>query len=436
MERRTFVRSVAAAGATGVAGCLNTGTGGGENVDDTGDDGDDGDDEVNDNDGDDTTDDNGNEGAPERLLVASGGSDAKGEMYDASELVEFVYDTQDGYGVVSTFEPDRGSVAGFETLDGAVYAVVRGSGTRVVKLEDDLNTVDSIEIEMIESMGADDDYLYVSAGHSLYVVDSNLEIVGETEILPERNKDKHLESTLVHDDDVYILDDVMRPLYLFRADVSDPSNPERAEVLRTFGVNETLGPQWLEPEHNLWLYLGRSATRAGMEHTVYYPPMKGVETEKTELDLFDEEVEVRKLPQGDSEYDSKINSKTVYSTDGVGEEGNAGHRVRTVAHPGGAAIVRDAEDGTTNLAEFVVEDGDEAVDLELETHREAEDAVHLSADEGYVYLVEDEGEGEGEDGDGSTLTVFDAEYTELHGRELKDAYEDMSGPVLEVASAE
>jgi hypothetical protein len=431
MERRTFVRSVAAAGATGVAGCINTGTDGETNPDD-GNGGDEGGADANDDqdtDGDDTTDDNGKEGAPERLLVASGGSDAKGETYDASELAEFVYDKKDGYGVASTFEPKGGSVAGFEMLDGDIYAVVRGSGTVIKKLDEDLSPADSTEIEMIESMGADDEYLYVSAGHSLYVVDSSLEIAGETEILPERNKEKHLESTLVHDDDVYILDDVVRPLYLFRADVSDPSNPERAEVLRTFGVNETLGPQWLEPEHNLWLYLGRSATLSGTRHTVYYPPMKGVETEKTELSLFDDEVEVRKLPQGDTRVDSKINSKTVYSTvDGVDEDEDRGHRVETVAHPGGAAIVEDAEEGTTHLAEFVVEDGDEGVDLEPETHHEAEGAVHVSADEGYVYLVDD--------GEDATLTVFDDEYTELHRQGLKDAYEDLSGPVLEVASTE
>lgn len=433
MERRTFVRSVAAAGATGVAGCLNTG--GEANVDDTGDDGNDAgaNDDQNTDDSDDTTDDNGTGGAPERLLVASGGSDAKGEMYDASELAEFVHDTQDGYGVASTFEPDRGSVAGFERLDGAVYAIVRGSGTRITKLDDDLSPVDSLQIEMVESMGADDDYLYVSAGHSLYVVDSDLETVGETEILPERNKDKHLESTLVHDDDVYILDDVVRPLYLFRADVSDPSNPERAEVLRTFGVNETLGPQWLEPEHGLWLYLGRSTTLSGTEHTVYYPPMKGVETEMSELDLFDEEVEVRKIPQGDS----KVYSKTVYSepnsaADGVDEDEDRGHRVETVAHPGGAALVEDAEDGVTYLAEFAVEEDDDGADVSLETHREADDAAHVSADEDYVYLVEDNREVEGD----PTLTVFDDEYTELHSQGLKDAYGDLSNPVLEVASAE
>ena len=123
---------------------------------------------------------------------------------------------------------------------------------------------------------ADEEYIYTASGYGFSVFDADLNLIGY-DSLPGKFEGRHMEELLIHDGVGYIVDDIVRPRYLFRVEIDPPTSPEYVEVLSVFGVHVSLGRQWIDPDANKWVFLQSSSHQNGNHQNVAVTPMTDAE---------------------------------------------------------------------------------------------------------------------------------------------------------------
>jgi hypothetical protein len=215
--------------------------------------------------------------APPDLLVVAGGRTDGANDYLGWRLLSLSYDAdEEAYATAAEYAEQP--VAGLDSHAGEFAAVTLGQDSVSVRLLDrSLSTRTSVAVDEDSSLAFEGGTVYTASRQGLTVYDDELSRLGRA-TLPEAYSDKHMETVAVFDGNAYVVDDVMVPVYLFRADVADATAPAYAEVVNVSGVNISLDQQWFVPAENRWNCLVSAVTRGGASQSVLSGPMTGAPT--------------------------------------------------------------------------------------------------------------------------------------------------------------
>lgn len=372
LSRRTYLGAIG--GSVLVAGCLGDDDDAGE--DDTGEEGPGG--------GFGTAD------GPHELLVFSRGNTDGGNNHGASELTRLT--AADGtYEVQASTSPSFSSwITGIDRIEDG-YLVTeatshrRADETVLATRDRDLDPIDSRELAGTHAACSDGKYIFSAHDAGLQTFDRDLELLGET-TMAEGHQGKHMEAARYHDGRVYIVDNVVMPLYCFVVDVSEPTAPSYEEVLEVWGVNASLNQQWLEPEENRWGFLKREHHRMGGSQTAVLTPMTGARSSDRI---------VRPADSYDVRHESDIGATTVYEHWRPADEQEY-----------------EAHDGPIKDDEYLI-DGFRIRDI---TAQPPLWAIIENPEERYLSSVTAEGDG----GRGSTISFGQEHPLEMTGRVATD----------------
>ncbi len=140
------------------------------------------------------------------------------------------------------------------------------------RIDRNLTMVDRQLIPKTEALHGHNGRLYAVANGTFHVLDTELNTLGQVDILPT-NKNVH--DILVHDGIAYLVDNAINPKYLLRVDVSDPANPEHVGTHEVTGTGQTLGSQWLDPANRQWYVLQEESHMGGTSQNVLIRGMDG-----------------------------------------------------------------------------------------------------------------------------------------------------------------
>ena len=121
----------------------------------------------------------------------------------------------------------------------------------------DLTTMATRGFNSIGAIYADRDNLYVGADGSLICFDYTLKMLNKLKLdfhlSAEWNNRKNVDDIVVYNNTAYLIDDIVSPLFVFRADVSDKNNIKLIDDYSFEGVNSHLSLQLINPEFNQWI---------------------------------------------------------------------------------------------------------------------------------------------------------------------------------------
>lgn len=112
---------------------------------------------------------------------------------------------------------------------------------------------------------------FVSEGSQFYVVSGGNVMTGNL------NLPKTAHDVMVHGDVAYLVDDIMRPLFIHRVDISDTTKPRVSSKQELKLVGGHLGVQWLDAEREQWYVTTSSSHRTGTEVGLHTTPLGGAE---------------------------------------------------------------------------------------------------------------------------------------------------------------
>lgn len=109
----------------------------------------------------------------------------------------------------------------------------------------------------IDAIVAAGKYVFISADNSFISLDENLNELNRINI------EKNAHDIVFYNNDAYLLDNIMQPLYILKVDVKNPSKLQIVKREDFSGVNAHLDYQWLNPELNQWVVIQSYAHMGG-----------------------------------------------------------------------------------------------------------------------------------------------------------------------------
>jgi hypothetical protein len=110
------------------------------------------------------------------------------------------------------------------------------------------------------------DRMLVAAEGSLIVLDATFRELGRVGLGLGRDKNGH--DLLVHGDEVLVLDNIVRPIFMFRIDLQDPAKPRVLASIEDRAPWAHLLYQWIDEPAGLWAVLRSSNGRFGSLQTL------------------------------------------------------------------------------------------------------------------------------------------------------------------------
>ncbi|WP_306052831.1 LVIVD repeat-containing protein [Natronococcus wangiae] len=390
MNRRTLLVLSGSSLSAGGAGCTDVDTLGGDDgrtdsSDEIGSD----DEKHSETDGDDA--------GHDLLVLADGRSDGK-NIHAGTTVTSYGYDEKnDAFQRSGRYRIDEIEARLINSVDVIDDGCVISRGSRSVAVPDadrsiitvldsEMTVRETADVEGLYTLTSDGEYIYAASEIGFTVFDAELNTVGRT-ALEDEFGNKHMEDVVVHDGVAYIVDNVVKPMLLFRVDVSDPSNPEYLEVVAVLGTNQSLGQQAIDPDANRWLCLQTTGGRAGSSQNVLVTPMEGAESDG------DEDIDIRARDE--------IESETVYEYDRESDSSEGTYVEDITAQPPLYASV--TVDESHYLSSVTIDDGEDGVTFGLEI--ELDSSARVDILDGRVVALS-------KDMDGGRLIVYDPETDE------------------------
>ena len=111
----------------------------------------------------------------------------------------------------------------------------------------------------------DHEHLLVSAEGKLIVLSKKWRRLAELPLVvdDERGTTKNAHDMLVHESIAYLLDDMRRPSFVFRVDVSVPASPRVLQRFDMSDVNARLTAQWVDPAKGNWAIVQSQGIQTG-----------------------------------------------------------------------------------------------------------------------------------------------------------------------------
>jgi hypothetical protein len=153
-------------------------------------------------------------------------------------------------------------------LDNYIFISLRN---KVLRFDSRLEKSISKKFGKIGTLATDNKNIFVAAEGSFIVLTKDLEELDRVklEFNGYTRPEKNAHDILIYKNTAYLLDNIMRPLFLFRVNIQDPKNIQITEKIKFHGINAHLDEQWLNPELNQWLIIQSYGHRGGYGQTVH-----------------------------------------------------------------------------------------------------------------------------------------------------------------------
>ncbi|MDJ0762298.1 MAG: hypothetical protein QNJ97_04860 [Myxococcota bacterium] len=125
--------------------------------------------------------------------------------------------------------------------------------------------------KLLGAAATDGRHLFVSAQGDFIVLDAGFKELGRVPLDIGDGKTKSAHDLLIRNQIAYALDNIMRPIYAFMIDVSDPEKPGVIDRRLGQGVNLHLDDQWVTGEPPRWYIKATYALHSGWGQYVLVP---------------------------------------------------------------------------------------------------------------------------------------------------------------------
>ncbi|MBA7510480.1 hypothetical protein ES705_02465 [subsurface metagenome] len=172
-----------------------------------------------------------------------------------------------------TYEKQAGiilsGITGIVRYDNHIFV---STENEVLKLDSKFEKLNSKKFGDISAIAIDNKNIFISADSSFIALDKNLEELNRVK-LEHNGWQKNAHDILIYKNTAYLLDNIMRPLFLFRVNIENPRNIQITERITFHGINAHLDAQWLNPKLTQWLVLQSYGHRGGSGKVVHIYPM-------------------------------------------------------------------------------------------------------------------------------------------------------------------
>lgn len=155
-------------------------------------------------------------------------------------------------------------------VDGRIYThglPPDGDDPSLMLLEPGQGVQATAESEERVALATDGTYIF-AAGRNLSVFDRTLDRVASLDLVPEDfSTRKHVHDAVVDGDRLYLVDNVIRPYFLYKVDVSDPADPEILEENELGNANS----QWVTDDDRWVVHHGFSGRGGSTSSLTVFP---------------------------------------------------------------------------------------------------------------------------------------------------------------------
>ena len=152
------------------------------------------------------------------------------------------------------------------------YIIVR-HGSNSYAFDKDLTSIEHTFKDTLKDFRVNDKYLYASIGGyghlkgsskraHLCIFDSELKMISKL----DSGIDKEIDNILIYKNIAYLLDDLMMPLYVLTADISDKANPKLIKTVKSMSVNAHLVYSWIFTKNQKWIVTEAFSHLGGWGH--------------------------------------------------------------------------------------------------------------------------------------------------------------------------
>lgn len=161
------------------------------------------------------------------------------------------------------------------------------TGSQILQFTDELERTKLVSKDFgkIEAIATDGNNIFIAAQGSFIALNKKLKELSRVGLdfdYPEKNA----HDILIHKNTAYLLDNKIKPLFLFRVNIEKIENMRIVEKIVNSGINAHLDYQWLNPELDQWIVVQSYSHRGGYGQEVHIYPMKAGEKTRAEQEIF------------------------------------------------------------------------------------------------------------------------------------------------------
>jgi hypothetical protein len=197
-----------------------------------------------------------------------------------------------------------------------VFYFARSISCKIEVLSLNFKNISKLRFKSIGSICSDEENIYVGADSSFICFDCNLNELSRIKLDFNYMPEKNIDEIMVYNNIAYLIDDLIGPLFVFRADVSDKHDIRLIDDHSFEGVNSNLSFQLINPKLNQWIIKENYGVMGGSGEVLHIFPLSS----KKEKNIRErQKISIK----------TKIASRTVFSWSTYYEEHLKGYRIKS-----------------------------------------------------------------------------------------------------------
>jgi GUN4-like len=144
----------------------------------------------------------------------------------------------------------------------------------IVKFNQKLEKLAVVKFKELTAFATNGETLFISSEGDLVSLDQNLKILNRIGLEIHYYK-KNADQILIYQDTAYLLDNIVLPIFVLKADVSDPTNMRISAKIEIQDIYPHLSDQWLNPSLNQWCIIQSYHHRGGGGKNILIYPIDG-----------------------------------------------------------------------------------------------------------------------------------------------------------------
>ena len=163
----------------------------------------------------------------------------------------------------------------------------------LIKLNQQMEVVETVEFDSMGALAVGKDRVYISADEALIVLDNDLNELGrvtlEFDFYSDTSISKNAHDMIFYKDEeaVYLLDNVVMPVFICKVNVEDPGNPEMTGERLIADTYPHLDDHWLDLENNQWVIVKSYGHRHGNGQELLFYSLDEIEQQINEQVIYE-----------------------------------------------------------------------------------------------------------------------------------------------------
>ena len=207
------------------------------------------------------------------------------------DVSQHVYKVNNSFNLSAIQELKSFKIDTFKKLSQSVLILITSLKNEqvIMKLDNNLELADKKQLKQQQlpfsssfSVGTAvyKNHLLISLDGKLLILNQELDMIGEVSLEIPKNAD----NILVYQDKAFLLDNVVEPIFILQADLTQLEQPRILEKIELYGTNIHLKQQWLNPQLNHWYVIKTSATQeASTESILTFSMDKNIKEKSSQL---------------------------------------------------------------------------------------------------------------------------------------------------------